>query len=135
MQLQVGVKVFLKNRDGRYLLLQRNRDTYPNTNGFWDIVGGRIEVGTSLLENLDREVFEETRLTLTSKPVLLFAQDIFVRDEKHVVRLTYTALTEGEPVLDTKENVSYKWMTVEGIEAQKDLDIFVKEIVEKGLLT
>ncbi len=54
MELQVGVKILLKNSEGEYLLLRRNPKKYPEVGAKWDIVGGRIVAGTSLLENLRR---------------------------------------------------------------------------------
>lgn len=134
MELQVGVKVFLQNKEGKYLLLHRNTEKYKSTQGTWDIVGGRIEKGTPLLENLRREVTEETSLSITSEPKLLYAQDIFVGEERHVVRLTYTAETEGELVLDTSENDVYAWLTLEEMRRHEDVDVYVLEIFEKGLL-
>jgi len=133
--LQVGVKVFLKNTDGKYLLLHRSSEKYKDTKGSWDIVGGRIDPGSSLLENLKREVLEETKLKITSEPKLIYAQDIILTEkERHIVRLTFTALTDGEPILDTSENVEFVWLDVEELKKQEDLDIYVKEILEKGLL-
>lgn len=134
MQLQVGVKVFLENSAGEFLLLHRNLEKYPTIRGSWDIVGGRIDVETPLIDNLRREVFEETQLQISSVPILLDAQDIFVGEEKHVVRLTYRATTEGEPVLDTSENDKFVWLTPQKLRAQTDVDIFVQDILEKGLL-
>ncbi|MFZ1075625.1 MAG: NUDIX hydrolase [Minisyncoccia bacterium] len=125
--LQVGVKALLKNPEGRYLLVKRNSEKYKNARGSWDIVGGRIEPGTPLVENLRREVREETQLEINSEPRLICAQDILL-PEKHVVRLTYTADTQEEPVLDTSENIEYKWLTPDEIKAQDDLDIYVKDI-------
>src|SRR3989344_8931904 len=87
--LQVGVKILLKNKDGKYLLLRRSLKKYPEIQGRWDIVGGRINPGSTLLENLKREVKEETGLTLTGTPRLLAAQDILRNNGRHVVRLTY----------------------------------------------
>jgi len=133
--LQVGVKAFLKNKDGKYLFLRRNTEKYKTVQGTWDIVGGRIEPGTSLLENLKREVREETQLEIISTPRLICAQDILRLPEKHVVRLTYTADTEGNPVLDTSENIEYKWLTLDEIRVQNDMDIYVQELLEKGLIT
>lgn len=132
--LQVGVKAFLKNKDGKYLLLKRSTEKYKDTKGVWDIVGGRIEPGTKLLENLKREIKEETQLELAGEPRLIFAQDIIPNSEKHVVRLTYVADIEGEPVLDITENVEFKWLTIDELNKQKDLDVYVKEILSKGLL-
>jgi len=134
MELQVGVKVFLENNQGEFLLLHRNLKKYPAVQGTWDIVGGRINVETPLIENLSREVFEETGLTLTSQPTLIYAQDIFVEDKKHVVRLTYRASTEGVIVLDTSENDSCTWLTIDAMKEKDDLDIYIKDILDQNLL-
>ena len=136
MELQVGVKVLLKNRDGKYLLLERSREKYPEVHKFgdiWDIVGGRIDTGQTLLENLKREVKEEVGLDLKDKPKLIAAQDIMRFPSKHVVRLTYTANIEGEPRLD-KDHTGYKWLTMEELKNLKELDIYFKELLEKGIL-
>lgn len=75
-ELQVGVKILLKNKEGRYLLLRRSLEKYPTATGRWDIVGGRIEAGKNLTENLKREIKEETGLELIGEPKLIAAQDI-----------------------------------------------------------
>src|SRR4051812_28259268 len=113
MTLQVGVKVFLRNPEGKILLLKRAEEKYGKTNGSWDIVGGRIDPGSSLIENLKREVLEETKLQLISEPKLIAAQDIMPNDDRHIVRLTYVANTVGDPELDLAENTEYKWVTLE----------------------
>jgi ADP-ribose pyrophosphatase YjhB (NUDIX family) len=135
--LQVGVKVFLKNSEGKYLLLKRNMQKYKGAKGSWDIVGGRIEPGTPLVENLKREIREETQLEFVSEPRLIYAQDILHFPEKHVVRLTYLAdlaHDASEPILDMSENLEYRWLSVKEMKKQQDMDIYVKEVLEKGLL-
>ena len=133
--LQVGVKVVLRNSEWKMLLLRRSEEKYGKTDGCWDIVGGRIDIGTPLLENLAREIREETGLEMTSVPKLIAAQDILRSPEKHVVRLTYIGTVDGEPVLDTAENTDYRWMSFEELRAEPDLDGYVKEILSAGLLT
>jgi ADP-ribose pyrophosphatase YjhB (NUDIX family) len=133
MELQVGVKAFLRDSEGRYLLVRRSEAKYGKTQGSWDIVGGRINPGSALVENLKREVLEETRLNLTSNPVLIAAQDIIPNDTRHVVRLSYVANTAGQPILD-EENLEYKWVTLEEMQQQEDLDRYVKDIMDQGLL-
>jgi 8-oxo-dGTP pyrophosphatase MutT (NUDIX family) len=136
MDLQVGVKVLLRNEEGKVLLLKRAEEKYGKLQGMWDIVGGRIDPGTSLIENLEREVREETGLAITSNPRLIAAQDIIIPGkERHVVRLTYTAHTDGEPVLDTSENGSYRWHSFEELRAAPDLDRYVRELLDSGLLS
>jgi ADP-ribose pyrophosphatase YjhB (NUDIX family) len=134
MILQVGVKAFLKNKEGKILLLKRSQEKYKGTKGTWDIVGGRIDPGSKLIDNLKREIKEETQLEITSEPKLVYAQDIIPNEEKHVVRLTYTAQVDGEPILDVSENIEYKWLTIDELKKQEDLDIYVKEILDRGIL-
>ncbi len=131
--LQVGVKAFLRNKEGKFLLLKRNPEKYKDTKGSWDIVGGRIEPGTVLMDNLKREVLEETKLTLQSEPQLVYAQDILRVHMKHIVRLSYIADIEGEPVIDA-ESLDFRWMSTEEMKKEADLDMFVREILDKGLL-
>jgi ADP-ribose pyrophosphatase YjhB (NUDIX family) len=134
MELQVGVKILLKNKEGKFLLLHRNWDKYPEVkkDNSWDIVGGRIEKGTILIENLKREIFEETKLNLTEEPKLIAAQDI-LRADKHVVRLTYLGEIEGEPKLDEYHD-AFKWVTKEEIKNEVSLDQYFREVFEKNLI-
>jgi ADP-ribose pyrophosphatase YjhB (NUDIX family) len=132
--LQVGVKAFLRNKEGKFLLLKRNTETYKNAKGSWDIVGGRINPGTALVENLKREVLEETQLRVVSEPKLIAAQDILHVPGKHVVRLSYIADVEGTIVLDTNENTEFAWLTADEIRERKDLDVYVEEVVNKNLI-
>ncbi len=125
--LQVGVKALLSNKEGKYLLLHRNLEVYPEVNHPWDIVGGRIDPGSSLVDNLKREIFEETKLELVDTPKLIAAQDI-LKNDKHVVRLTYTANIEGEPVLE-REHDAFRWLTLEELKNLSDLDSYVKAIL------
>ena len=134
IKLQVGVKIFLQNEEGKYLLVKRSSEKYKTVSGNWDIVGGRINPGSKLIDNLRREVMEETRLAISSEPILIAAQDIIPNPEKHVVRLSYIGKTSGEPTLDTSENIEHKWLSVEEIGKMEDLDIYVAEIIQKGLL-
>jgi 8-oxo-dGTP diphosphatase len=128
MQLQVGVKILLKNEEGKYLLVRRSSEKYPEVGATWDIVGGRIEIGTPLLENLKREIFEETKLELVGEPKLIAAQDI-LKSDKHVVRLTYLGEAQGEVVLD-EENTEYKWFTREELNHIETLDAYLKEVLK-----
>lgn len=129
MQLQVGVKVYLRSPVGKYLLLERSATKYPEVKDRWDIVGGRIEIGTPLLANLAREVLEETKLTITTEPKLIAAQDILRIADRHVVRLTYVAeITETAPVLD-EEHDNFGWFTLEELNSLEGFDQYAKAIL------
>lgn len=131
--LQVGVKALLE-KDGKYLMLHRSTDKYKNIQGTWDIVGGRINPGSSLVENLQREIKEETNLKLVGEPQLIAAQDIFRKAGHHIVRLTYIAKTVGEIKLDEEENDQYQWLSLEDLEKLEDVDVYFKELVDNKII-
>lgn len=133
MELQVGVKILLKNREGKYLLLKRSPEKYPEVKDRWDIVGGRIDPGKTLLENLKREIKEETGLELQEKPKLIAAQDIMRIAGRHTVRLTYVGLIDGEPHLGV-EHTGYTWYTKEELCQLNGLDQYIKELLAEERL-
>ncbi len=110
MELQVGVKAFIKNSKGQYLLLKRCSPYSGETECRWDIPGGRINPGEPLDEALAREIKEETNLVMKDPPEILYAQDILRVEGKHVVRLTFEVSAKGE-VLLSDEHTEYKWMS------------------------
>jgi 8-oxo-dGTP diphosphatase len=129
MELQVGVKILITNSEGKVLLLRRSREKYPEIAHQWDIPGGRINPGMSLLENLAREVKEETRLVLVGTPVLIGAQDIFPSHvAKHVVRVTYRGLAEGEVIL-SDEHDEYQYVTEHELGTVSGLDTHLRNLL------
>ncbi len=127
MELLVGVKVYLRNAEGKFLLLQRSMTKYPEVKDRWDIIGGRINPGTPLLENLDRELMEETGMKLASEPKLIAAQDILRSPGKHVVRLTYMAETHESIPRLSDEHDAFGWFTLAEIQQLEGFDMYAKE--------
>ena len=99
MNLQIGVKILIRNRQQQFLFIKRTKLLQNETEESWDIPGGRIEPEEALDAALAREVQEELGIALTGTPQLINAQDIFMfAKDLHVVRLTY--------LLDTDVDVS-----------------------------
>jgi len=132
MELQVGVKIVLKNREGKFLILRRSPQKYSEVDKYWDIPGGRINPGSPLIENLQREVMEETGLKIIDKPKLITAQDI-LKPTKHIVRLTYIGLADGEVKLSEEHN-EYRWLTLEEVKTLEPMDKYFKEVFNKFIL-
>lgn len=130
MNLQVGVKVLIKNQHGAYLFLRRNPDKYRDMAPQWDIPGGRIDPTEPISDALRREVFEEVGMQIADVPVLLAAQDIFVpHKELHVVRLTYVATATGDVKLSDEHHESI-WLTRDEVLADDSLDEYVRQVLE-----
>ncbi|MBK1876311.1 NUDIX hydrolase [Pelagicoccus mobilis] len=71
MQYKISVLIFLKDKTGRFLMLQRAKE--PNK-GLWSPIGGKLEMptGESPFECAIREAKEETGIELTEKDLHLF---------------------------------------------------------------
>ena len=138
MDLQVGVKIIIYDGAGNIFLIKRSSKKYGKIANQWDPVGGRIEAGTPLLENLKREIKEELGISLKIKaPTLIAAQDI-IRKDYHVVRLTYKGITDGlkKKIKLNDEIVDHRWFSIRELEQlpNNELDEFVRKLLNKGLL-
>jgi 8-oxo-dGTP pyrophosphatase MutT (NUDIX family) len=79
------------------------------------------------MENLKREVKEETGLEIEGEPKLLAAQDI-IKNEKHVVRLTYEGEANGTVTL-SDEHDGYKWLSIDEIKKIPNLDNYLQVVL------
>ncbi len=130
MQLQIGVKVIIKNSLGKYLLIKRAEQLQNETELFWDIPGGRIDTHEHLHEALVREVYEEVGITLNGTTQLVNAQDIFVESKQlHVVRLTYLLSQDIDDITLSHEHDAHKWCTIDET-VSMNIDPYLKETLQ-----
>lgn len=81
-RVAVGAIVF---KDGKVLLVRRAK---PPSEGLWAIPGGSVELGETLQQAAEREIFEETGVVIRAKqPVYTF--DIIEKDEYNRIRFHY----------------------------------------------
>lgn len=59
-RFHLGVKAIIRNNEGKVLLLEKQRRNKPET--FWDLPGGRMNRGESMVATLERELQEEVSL-------------------------------------------------------------------------
>jgi ADP-ribose pyrophosphatase len=81
-RVAVGAVVF---KNDAVLLVRRGR---PPSENVWAIPGGRVEIGETLQEAAEREILEETGITIRAgKPVYTF--DVIERDGTGKIRFHY----------------------------------------------
>jgi len=95
-RVAVGAIVF---KDNKVLLVRRGK---PPARDFWAIPGGSIKICETLQRAAEREIFEETGITIQAlKPVFTFdyiERDEFGRARFHYVIIDLTAeYVAGEP--------------------------------------
>lgn len=111
MNLQIGVKVLIKNSKDEFLFIKRTQLLQNETEVSWDIPGGRIEPVETLSDALTREVTEELGVSLDGTPTLVNAQDIFVpAKDLHVVRLTYLLTQDVDMITLSDEHQEFAWI-------------------------
>jgi 8-oxo-dGTP pyrophosphatase MutT (NUDIX family) len=122
----VGVKGLIQNNQGQLLLLLADVTKHrKNTEPYWDIPGGRIKGGDSVLETLEREIIEETGIK-ASVPEFLTAvisnHEIPIEDEKWaglVLMIYRVTIPQSSKIVISEEHSDYEW--VDKAEAKKRL--------------
>jgi 8-oxo-dGTP diphosphatase len=103
-------------RDDRLLVLERRRserhsDPYPAQT--LDLPGGRLEFGEHPHAALEREIFEEVRLTVRIRhPVFVWTH---IRDTVQIVGITFDCQYTSGDVTLSKEHSSFRWATEEEV--------------------
>src|SRR3990172_3995061 len=137
-KINVGAKLLAVNSEGKYFLLRRNPEKYPETANQWDIPGGRwIKHLEVIPQTLVRELGRETGLTIVpdNNPKFVAKQKFphsRIQDLS-IVRLTYLARVTGSIEL-SDEHSEYLWATAEEMKRMENLDPMVKDLLDQGLI-
>lgn len=108
----LGIKALLRNEEGEFLLLEGcNRES----SSYWDIPGGRVDIGESIQETLKRELKEEIGLLEDIKTThfITIPTEIRIKSGNQNVGLILSFyLGEIKSTFTPKlsfEHKSYKW--------------------------
>ena len=110
----LGQKAFIINANKEILILKRqNSEVY---NDLWDVPGGKLEEGNTLLEALTREIREETGLKL-EKIIAILSTSKFqgqAADKPIIFRNIYLVKAGGDVVI-SNEHREYRWVKAESL--------------------
>ena len=105
-------------RDGKVLLVKRG---VPPSEGLWAIPGGMIELGETIQQAAEREIYEETGIRIQARePVYNF--DLIDRDAEGRIRYHFVVVdvfayyVSGEPEA-SDDVVDARWVAPEELEA------------------
>ncbi|TDQ51432.1 NUDIX hydrolase [Actinorugispora endophytica] len=133
------VGAVIVDADGRAFAQRRapHRAIFPDS---WDIVGGHVEPGESVVEALAREIREETGWRLTEVVADLGSLTWTPGDGVERFEVDYLVRVEGDldaPALERDKHTEYAWVDETGLDVLADRDdpehTFVADIVALGL--
>ena len=107
------IGVFVKSLtvfNRRVLIIRRSNYTIRGK-GEWDIPGGGMQIGETILECLHREVKEETGLAIRDEK-LVYAMTLLVSPTDQVIGLTYISHADSDKVILSHEHTNYIWATM-----------------------
>lgn len=125
------------------IYVQKRSDTRELFPGAWDIVGGHVEAGETLVEALAREVTEETGWSLTSWGAVVEVIDWEaggVRRREVDVLVTIDG-DLGNPLLEAGKHSEGRWLEPGQagllLDSRSDTDVWVHTVVVRafGLLS
>ena len=100
----VSVRSVLTDPRRNVLVLQRDTD------GEWELPGGRLSPYESVCEGLHREVNEETTLSLEIEDILLANSWLNDRNNDRLA-VYYACHTDQRSVSLSEEHTSFRWVT------------------------
>lgn len=139
-RLHRAFSVFVFNSKGEMLLQQRAKSKY-HSGGLWtNTVCSHPRVGEDLLSAVHRRLQEEMGFDTEVKEIFSFIykvpldNDLFEHEFDHV----FVGFYDGEPKINPQEAESYKWVTLDDIQFDIEIDPqnyteWFKIIFEKNL--
>lgn len=113
----LGIKALLRRHDGRILLLQVNpKKLRGEQRQYWDLPGGRVQRGDTVVDTLRREVREETGIDALNaiKEVGMVLSNIRIPlneiDSAGLILGVYTcSIPDDATVALSDEHTAYDW--------------------------
>jgi 8-oxo-dGTP diphosphatase len=109
----LGVKLILVNENNEILLLKRSAKS-SNAHS-WDFPGGAVDSGETFENAVERELYEETTLSLANIQPLGSVHILEGEDEAMI--MGYSAKALSTDVALSWEHESYRWVSVDEIES------------------
>jgi mutator protein MutT len=121
---QLTVAVAIIEREGRFLVTRRNDPDFPQWHHCWEFPGGKINAGETPVEALQREIREETALSVHSISLLGVHTQHWNTSQgiqQTFILLYHCHANPGEVVLDPDENDAFEWESSAKILSRDDL--------------
>ena len=114
---------------GKYLLLKKKKDIHPEHIDGWEVPGGKVKSGETLSQASQREIQEETGLSvkIVSELKPLRLETAGIKTYTHV----YLAEAEEEKISLSSEHSAYIWIFPQEVDSLKK--VIYKDLLKKYL--
>ncbi len=133
-----GIKALIRNEKKEILLLKVNTEILKNKSNpeYWDIPGGRLQIGDTIAQTLKREVEEETgiRSIVSTQHVATVLSNIRIPISKSedvglLLAIYVCEVSDISKIILSEEHTEYAWFQTS--EAAKMLEFkYPKEFTE-----
>lgn len=136
----VTVAVGWLDFENTYLFLKRNAQSTDA--GLWGVPGGKLEQGEVPIQALQREVLEETKISMNATDIVHIT-DLFISKPfcNYTCHMFYYRCVKKPAVCVSPEHISYKWAAVSPTVSlplmkgnQEILEVFKKWTLKVGIL-
>lgn len=123
------VKAIIFDEKDRVLILRRSKnERKKKETHVFDFPGGSLEEEESLLEGLDREIYEETGLQVdVIAPAYVYDE---IQEEKHLVIVKFACHQPVGDFLLSDEHDHYEWVSVRSLDQHLSPDWMKDEILQ-----
>jgi ADP-ribose pyrophosphatase YjhB (NUDIX family) len=114
-------------RDNQILLVQESK---PDRYGCWNLPGGHLEQGETIVQGMRREVLEETGLEV--RPcALIGVYTGFWESDGHAIRFVSLATTDGDAVAGVPEILAVRWIEPKELQGMDDAELVGAETLRR----
>jgi 8-oxo-dGTP diphosphatase len=108
----IATKAIIKNKDNKFLVILKSDIEEINPNEI-DLPGGRLKFGENFEDGLKREIMEE--LGITIEIMRLSRAWTLIKDDLHLVGLTFLANYIGGNIKLSQEHINFQWVSKKDI--------------------
>lgn len=126
MKYRIRVAAIITS-DNNLLLVKHKKDDSI----YWLLPGGGLEAGETLIEALEREVLEETSLTIKQTKLIFISDSISPLNEKHIVQLVFKCEIESG---ELSVNPDYRLCDAKFVSFSRIKDISLRPNIKKELI-
>lgn len=107
MKTYIAQRAIILRSDKKFLALQAVGKKYP-----WELPGGGVSIPESLHDGIQREIREETGLTISVFTPFFVDSRHDKKERCYSIFLCYSSNAHTDTIVISKEHSGYKWVSV-----------------------